>query len=307
MKILLIVGGWSSEREVSLSAVPGLKSALEELGHSVTVFDLLSGFNDVVREAREHDFAFINLHGTPGEDGLVQSLLEYAGCPYLGAGPSGSFLALHKAASKQIFRDLGLPTADWEYLPQRPAEGWEPRLGYPLFVKSCMGGSSLRLGKVENREELDSILDDIFAHGEGALLEPALKGRDVTCAVAGNKALPPILIVPQMGSYFDFKSKYSEGGAKEICPAPISEAATRKMQEYTLRAVEALGLNGYGRADFILGDNDELHILEVNTIPGMTQASLVPKAAHAMGMTFPAFLQSLIDLGMSQHGKKQQS
>ena len=304
MKILLIVGGWSSERDVSLSAMPGLKSAMEELGHTVTVFDLLTGFSGLVETARKHDFAFINLHGTPGEDGLVQALLDYAGCPYQGAGPAGSFLALHKAAAKQVFRDLGLPTADWEYLPRAPEKGWEPKIAYPLFVKSCMGGSSLRLGRVACRKELDDLLDDIFAHGEGAMLEPALPGQDVTCAVVGGEALPPILIVPQMGDYFDFKSKYSAGGAKEICPAPIPAEVTRKMQEYTLKAVEALGLHGYGRADFIMGSDGSLHILEVNTIPGMTAASLVPKAAQAFGLTFPQFVQRLIDLGLAAHRKK---
>ncbi|MDO5537207.1 MAG: D-alanine--D-alanine ligase [Desulfovibrionaceae bacterium] len=303
MKILLIAGGWSSERDVSLSAVPGLAAALEELGHTVAFFDLLEGFDRLTDAAREHDFAFINLHGAPGEDGLVQALLDRAGCPYNGAGPAGSFLALNKAAAKQIFRAAGLPTADWEYLPQQPAEDWEPRMAYPIFVKSCMGGSSLRLGRAGSRGELDALMSDIFAHGESVLLEPALPGRDVTCAVLGDEALPPILILPQMGDYFDFASKYSDGGAREICPAPIPEDVTRRMQEMTLTAVRALGLDGYGRADFILGEDGSLTILEVNTLPGMTPASLVPKAAAAAGMTFPQFLQRLIDLGLAKRGR----
>lgn len=301
MNILLIVGGWSSERDVSLSAAPALKAALEELGHTVTFFDLLDGFDHLMETAGRHDFAFINLHGSPGEDGLVQALLTRAGCPYLGAGPAGSFLALNKAAAKQIFRNAGLPTADWEYVPRRPAEGWQPRISYPLFVKSCMGGSSLRLGRASCRAELDELMNDIFAHGESAILEPMLPGRDVTCAVIGEQALPPILILPQKGDYFDFTSKYSDGGAKEICPAPIPEDVTRRMQELTLKAVNALGLDGYGRADFILGEDGSLTILEVNTLPGMTSASLVPKAAAAAGMTFPQLLQRLIDLGIARH------
>ncbi len=303
MKILLIVGGWSSERDVSLSAAPALRAGLEELGHSVTVLDLREGFGSLMETARGHDFAFINLHGTPGEDGLVQAMMEACGCPYLGAGPAGSFLALNKAAAKQVFRIAGLPTADWEFLPARPAADWEPRLPYPLFVKSNMGGSSLRLGRAENRAELDALLGDIFAHGESALLEPSLPGRDVTCAVVDGVALPPILILPQMGDYFDYRSKYSDGGAREICPAPIPEDATARMQAYTLKAVTALGLDGYGRADFILGEDGSLNLLEVNTLPGMTANSRVPKAAAAMGWSCPELPRRLIELGLKRRAR----
>ena len=155
MKILLIAGGWSSEREVSLTGARGMQEALVRRGHAVTFFDLLEHFDDLLETARQHDFALINLHGSPGEDGLVQAMLEKADCPYQGSGPSGSFLALNKAAAKQIFRMAGLPTADWEFLPVRPAAGWEPRLPWPLFVKSTTGGSSLRLGRAAIRQELD--------------------------------------------------------------------------------------------------------------------------------------------------------
>lgn len=303
MKILLIAGGWSSERDVSLSAVPGIRQALEELGHSVTVLDLLTGFDSLLATAREHDFAFINLHGTPGEDGLVQAMLDSVGCPYQGAGPAGSFRALNKACTKQCLRDAGIPTADWEFLPVMPDASWQPRLPYPLFAKANLGGSSLHLGRAENRQELDALLRDILSQGQGALLEPALPGRDVTCAVLGDKALPPILILPQKGGYFTYESKYQDGGALEICPAPIPEDVKQRMQEYTLKAVEVLGLDGYGRADFILGEDGSLQILEVNTIPGMTPSSLVPKAARAAGMSFAEFLGRLVELGLARRGR----
>lgn len=303
MNILLIAGGWSSEREVSLAAVPGIRAGLQELGHTVDFLDLSEGFDRLIDEAQGHDFAFINLHGAPGEDGLVQAMLDAAGCPYQGAGPAGSFLALNKACSKQIFREAGIPTADWEYLPQRPEKGWEPKLPYPLFAKSNLGGSSLHLGRAANRAELDAIIDPIFALGEGVLLEPALPGRDVTCAVLGDEPLPPILIVPQKGEFFNFESKYADGGALEICPAPIPEAVTRRMQEYTLKAVKALGLDGWGRADFILGEDESLRILEVNTLPGLTPASLVPKMANAVGMSFAQLLGRLIELGLKRAGR----
>ena len=285
MKILLIAGGWSSEREVSLTGARGMQEALLKRGHAVTFFDLLENFDELLETARQHDFALINLHGSPGEDGLVQAMLEKAGCPYQGSGPSGSFLALNKAAAKQIFRMAGLPTADWEFLPVRPAEGWEPRLPWPLFVKTTTGGSSLRLGRATNRQELDALMDEI------------------TCGILGEEAMPPILIEPVAGDYFDYESKYASGGARELCPAPVSPAVTAEVQRLALAAHKALGLKGYSRADFILGPDDSLHLLEVNTLPGMTPTSLVPQEAAQLGMDFGQLLEKLIELGMEQHAK----
>lgn len=303
MKILLIAGGWSSEREVSLTGARGMQEALLKRGHAVTFFDLLENFDELLETARQHDFALINLHGSPGEDGLVQAMLEKADCPYQGSGPSGSFLALNKAAAKQIFRMAGLPTADWEFLPVRPTEGWEPRLPWPLFVKSTTGGSSLRLGRAANRQELDAIMDEIFAAGEGVLIETQLPGKEITCGILGEEAMPPILIEPVAGDYFDYESKYATGGARELCPAPVSPAVTAEVQRLALAAHKALGLKGYSRADFILGPDDSLHLLEVNTLPGMTPTSLVPQEAAQLGMDFGQLLEKLIELGMEQHAK----
>ena len=269
----------------------------------MTFFDLLENFDELLETARQHDFALINRHGSPGEDGLVQAMLEKAGCPYQGSGPSGSFLALNKAAAKQIFRMAGLPTADWEFLPVRPAEGWEPRLPWPLFVKTTTGGSSLRLGRATNRQELDALMDEIFAAGEGVLIEPQLPGKEITCGILGEEAMPPILIEPVAGDYFDYESKYASGGARELCPAPVSPAVTAEVQRLALAAHKALGLKGYSRADFILGPDDSLHLLEVNTLPGMTPTSLVPQEAAQLGMDFGQLLEKLIELGMEQHAK----
>lgn len=304
MKILLIAGGWSSEREISLAGAKNIEEALKELGHKITLFDPRENFSELLSEAKKNSFAFINLHGAPGEDGLVQAMLEIAGCPYQGSGPAASFLALNKAAAKAIFRDAGLPTADWEFLPERPASAWRPSLPYPLFVKSNTGGSSLRLGRASNFEELKKALDEIFAAGEEALIEPEIKGKEITCGILGETPLPPILIEPACGDYFDFQSKYAKNGAREICPAPIGKAETRKVQDLALRAHRALGLSAYSRADFILDDNGDFTLLEVNTLPGMTSTSLVPQEAAKTGFTFPELLQTLIDLGMERHQQK---
>ena len=300
MKILLIAGGWSSEREVSLNGARGMAEALRARGHSVTFFDLLTEFDTLLPQARKHDFALINLHGAPGEDGLVQAMLDRVGCPYQGAGPAGSFLALNKAAAKQIFRHVGLPTADWEFLPSTPPAGWRPRLPYPLFVKSNTGGSSPRLGRARNRAELDTVLAEIFAAGDEALMEPELKGREVTCGILGEEALPPILIEPVAGDFFDYESKYAKGGAREICPAPIAPGVTARVRDLALAAHKALGLRGYSRADFILDAQQNLTLLEVNTLPGMTATSLVPQEAKIIGLEFGQLLERLMELGMAR-------
>lgn len=303
MKILLIAGGWSSEREISLKGAKIIEKTLLEMGHEVEFFDLLPQFDQLLARAESADFAFLILHGSPGEDGLVQAMLETAGIPYQGSGPAGSFLALNKAAAKQVFRKAGLPTADWEFLPVPPKAGWEPSMPYPIFVKSNTGGSSLRLGRAVNRAELDKALGEIFAAGEEALLEPEIRGKELTCGILGNEPLPPVLIKPVCGDYFDYESKYAENGARELCPAPVDEKITARVQEFAMAAHKALGLSDYSRTDFILDAAGNLTLLEVNTLPGMTMTSLVPKEAKAIGLSFPDLLAKLIDLGMKKAKK----
>ncbi len=299
MRILLITGGWSSERDVALRGAEVVKQALEERGHQVTPFDLDHDFSRLIEAAAGHDAAFLNLHGAPGEDGLVQALLDRTGCPYQGAGPVGSFLALHKAAAKTLCRAAGLTTPDWRFLPRPPQEGWEPEFGFPVFVKSNTGGSSLQLFRVENATQLGEALAALFAEGIEAIVEPLIVGREVTCGVLGDKALPPVLIVPKR-SFFDHHDKYAADGAQEICPAPLSPETTARVQAAALAAHRALGLRDYSRTDFILREDGELFLLEVNTLPGMTQASLVPKEAAAAGISFGDLLERLLTFAVER-------
>lgn len=303
MNVLLIAGGWSSERPVSLSGAKGIEASLQRLGHQVTFFDpehSLSGLADAVKG---QDFAFINLHGCPGEDGLIQAMLEMLDCPYQGSGPAGSFLALNKAAAKELFRNDGLPTADWQLLTEKPAPGWRPDFAFPVFIKANTGGSSLDLSRVEEPEDLDGALEKLFAKGREFLIEPAITGVEVTCGVLGHEALPPILIRPKANSavFFDYASKYSAGGAEELCPAPLSAAINANAQALALRVHKLLGLSGYSRSDFILDANENLWLLEVNTLPGMTGTSLIPREAAAIGLGYDDLVARLIELGLSQH------
>ena len=297
MRVLLIAGGWSGEREVSLSGARQIEIALKALGHEPEFFDLSGGFPELIRRAKRSDFAFINLHGSPGEDGLVQALLETTGTPFQGSGPAGSFLALNKAAAKAVFQASGLPTPPWELLTS-PADTNALRLELPVFVKPNMGGSSLGMGLVEREEDLAGALDTVFRLGEEALVESYMAGEELTCAVLGETALPLILIKPKAGSrFFDYANKYDADGAEEICPAPVDEEITRTLQAMALRAHHMLGLAGYSRADFIWTERGPF-LLEVNTLPGMTPTSLVPRAAKAAGYSFEELIAELIRLGM---------
>jgi D-alanine-D-alanine ligase len=209
-------------------------------------------------------------------------------------------LALSKAAAKQVFRARGLDTPAWEFLPRPPEASFSPRFDPPYFVKPNLGGSSVLAGRAADREALDRALAPIFQSGDAALVEPALTGLELTCAVLGETPLPPILIKPRSDSgFFDYTAKYAAGGADELCPAPVPQELIHRLEESALLAHRALGLTGYSRSDFILA-GDRLYILETNTLPGMTPTSLLPRAAAAAGMSFEDLLARLIELGLAR-------
>ena len=312
MNILLIAGGWSSERDVSLSGAKGIHKALLTLGHTVTAYDPALSLEGLVEAASGKDFAFINLHGSPGEDGLIQAMLERVGCPYQGANPAASILALNKAAAKVLFDGAGLTTAPCHLLNERPEKNWQPMLRYPLFIKANTGGSSLHMEKVERPEDLPAALDRLFAVNTSYLVESAVSGREITCGVLGRleggeevpEALPPILIKPSTGKVFDYTSKYSPGGAEELCPAPIPDELTRTIQKMALAAHNVLGIQGYSRADFIVPEDGKPVLLEVNTLPGMTKTSLLPQEAAAVGLSFEQLIERLMDLGLARRQRE---
>ncbi len=295
MKVLLIAGGWSSEREVSLSGARNIETALIKLGHEVECFDLTADMNRLIERAKANDFAFINLHGSPGEDGLVQTVLDAVGCPYQGSGPAGSFLALDKNAAKAIFAAQNIPTPRWQLITEA---GQKITLPVPLFVKPNTGGSSLGMSLVRHEAELPEALAKVFDMGAEALVEKLTPGMELTCAILDETALPLILIRPKPGAqFFDYENKYAPDGAEEICPAPVDKALTTEIQALSLKAHKALGLRGYSRADFIVSDNKPL-LLEVNTLPGMTTTSLLPRQAAEAGYDFNALIAELIRLGL---------
>lgn len=301
--VLLIAGGWSSEREISLKGAHIIEEILLDRGHTVTFYDLSEGFVSLARYAKKVDVAFINLHGSPGEDGLVQAFLQRFNCPYQGGDAPSSLLALHKETAKALFAEAKIPIAKSFFLPTAPSSYEEKKelldkltkpLKYPLFVKSNNGGSSIHLYRVENRKELDIAIDKLFDADLEVLVEEHIVGQEVSCGVLVDKALPPTLIVPK-GEFFDFHNKYAADGADEICPAPISEALTKRVQELALKAHTVLGIHDYSRSDFIINESGEVIILETNTLPGMTNTSILPKQAEEMGIEFYELLEILLE------------
>ncbi len=296
MRILLVAGGWSNEREVSLTGAQKIKEAMEKLGYEATLWDLTPDYNHFLKLAKGHDFVFLNLHGLPGEDGSLQALLDHFHIPYQGSGPLGSYLALNKALSKQIFKSHNLLTPPWTLYKTSMSSCSYPG-PFPLVIKPNLGGSSIDLTIIQEEKDLKQLsLNPEVEY----LIEEYVEGIELTCGVLDKEALPPVLIRPKKSFFFDYKSKYEQNGAEEICPAPIEPELTQKLQETALQVHKLLGLKDYSRTDFIYTKDKKLYILEVNTLPGMTPTSLLPQEALAIGLDFPDLIKKLIELGLKK-------
>ncbi len=295
MRILLIAGGWSEEREVSLAGAGQIEKTLRRNGHDVRRLDPLHELNNLAVEANVCDFAFLNLHGVPGEDGLIQAMLEQHRLPFQGAGSRASILAINKTVTKTLYRAADIPTPRWEFLP-RWNDAWRPSLQFPLVVKPNDGGSSVGVGIVHTYEGLRSFVLEHGLTGHALLMERFAEGTELSCGVLGSEPLPSILIRPRAGTFFDYTAKYTAGATEEICPAPIDQALEKRIRSLALAAHNALGIAHYSRTDFIVTDDGPL-ALETNTLPGMTATSLFPQEAAAAGIDFAELLEILIHLG----------
>jgi D-alanine-D-alanine ligase len=304
LRVAVLYGGKSSEREVSIAGGSQVMQSLDPVRYQVTGYDLRDDLPRLVAEAAQIDVALIVLHGRYGEDGTVQGLLELLHIPYQGSGVLGSALAMNKRFTKLIYRQAGLPVARDRLLFR--GERYDPEvlvqeLGWPMVVKPNQEGSSVGITVAHEEEQLRAGLAKAFDLDAEVLLEEYLEGREITCGVLGNielQALPLVEIIPsEQFIFFDFEAKYQEGGSEEICPADLDPEITRRAQDYGVRAHRALGLRGYSRTDMIVR-GEEIFLLETNTIPGMTQTSLLPLAARAAGMDFSALLDRLISLAL---------
>lgn len=344
MKIIVLAGGYSNERDVSLSSGASICKALRERGHQAYLLDAFMGLNydsdkleevfnlpdgglsiasgiqvkepdlDALWASRPGDSAsylgpnvlalcsmaditFMALHGSLGENGKLQATFDVLGIRYTGPNSLGCALSMDKGVTKEIFKMQGVPTPDGTHLFRRDKRTTLEELGFnlPVVVKPCSGGSSIGVFIVHTEAEYEDALEQSFKKEDEVVIEPFIDGREYACGIFEGRALPLVEIVPKDG-FFDYVNKYQLGGASEICPAQsLDEEKTAQIQAAGEKAYAALRLDVYSRADFIVDNNTgEFYCLEVNSLPGMTSASLLPKAAKAAGYEYGEFCELII-------------
>ena len=301
-KIAVLMGGPGSERDVSMATGKGVAKALRSFGAEVSEIDVKGADFELPVGT---GLAFIALHGTFGEDGQVQKIMEDRGVAYTGEGAAESELAFDKIRSKEAFREHGVTTPYWQIITL----GQRPTIPIPFVIKAPRQGSTVGVHIIRNEREVDAAITDASTYDRELLVEKFIPGRELTIGVLGDQALPILEIIPK-GGFYDFANKYpflnpsAGGGAEHVCPAKIPEEQTRAVQDLALRAHRALGLQVYSRVDIMLPDEAEPSVLEVNTIPGMTEASLLPEAAAAAGIGYPELCARIIELSQRRSGAK---
>ncbi len=297
-KIAVLMGGPGSEREVSLATARGVTKALRSLGAEVVDIDVR---DENFQLPQDVDLAFLTIHGTFGEDGRIQKILEDRGVHYTGDGVEESRLTFDKIRSKEKFRAHGVRTPQWEVMQP----GQRPTIALPIVVKPPREGSTVGVVIVKNASELEAAMAEAAKYDRELLIEKFVPGRELTIGILGDQALPVLEIIPK-GGFYDFATKYpflnpqSGASAEHVCPAKIDSAKTKEIQELALRAFRALGLQVYARVDVILSETGEPFVLEANTIPGMTEASLLPEAATAAGISYVDLCRRIIELSRAR-------
>jgi D-alanine-D-alanine ligase len=308
-RVAVLKGGRSLEREVSLRSGARVEDALGRLGHEVHGIDV---DHDLVRRLRDlrPDVCFLALHGRDGEDGTVQELLEILGLPYTGSGVSACIRCADKVLAKHHMLDAGLPTPDFyaftetafKQLGAADALGEiEARLGFPFVVKPADQGSALGLRIARAPEEVPAALVAAFSYSSKVLLERHVRGRDLAVSVLDGVALPVVEAVPE-GDVYDFDARYEIGSAAFVCPADLPDAVAARAQELAVGVHELLGCRDVSRVDLLCDEQDGLHVLEVNVIPGMTATSLLPQAADAAGIAFDDLIARLVERALGRTG-----
>ncbi len=304
LTIAIISGGVSSERNVSIKSGNQVSKALDRKKYNVLRYDPKTDLAKLVNDAPKIDAAFIALHGSFGEDGTIQGLLDLLEIPYQGSGVLGSALAINKTVSKQIYQQAGILTPAviiQQHDSLMDTDGCIKKLGLPLVVKPATGGSSLGMGLAHSRELLIKAVKTAFEYNDTILIEEYIKGTELTVGVMGNDnltAFPVVEIIPdEKFSFFDYEAKYLKEATMEICPARIKDDFAQKAKKIAKKAHKALFCRGYSRTDMILY-NEKIYVLETNTIPGMTSTSLLPIAAEKGGLPFEKLVEKLLELGI---------
>lgn len=296
-KVGVLLGGMSSEREVSLRSGKAIAEGLRKKGYEVAEIDVDSSLPEKLKQEGVQ-VAFIALHGKYGEDGAIQGLLEILKIPYTGSGILASSVAMDKILTKRILQERGFLTPAFAFFDAQEgrAEDFAAAfaLTYPVIVKPSREGSTIGIVRVQNAAELLPALKEAARYDSRVLVEEFITGKEVTAGVIQGEALPLIEVAPKSG-FYDFQSKYTKGATEYILPARISEALAREIQESTVEIYRELACEGCARADFIIDDQERFFFLEINTIPGMTETSLIPKAAAQAGLSFENLVEKLLD------------
>jgi len=331
VKIAVLFGGESMERDVSVASASQVVRALRARGHEVVAVDAVRGVLPPAEEKalltgrverappekaadrlslpvvasrtdlRDADLVFLALHGGTGEDGTVQAVLDLAGIVYTGSGRIGSALGMDKDVAKRLFLAAGVPTPDWLMAPVS-TDAVAERLGFPVIVKPNGQGSTVGLTLVERPEDLQNAVDEAGRFDDAVMIERYIAGRELTVGILDGEPLAVGEIVPRLSPIFDYASKYQAGGADEIFPADLTHEQTRRVQELGLAAHRALKLECYSRADFRMDADGGLWCLEMNTLPGLTSGSLLPRSAAAVGISFEELCERICVAALKKRG-----
>jgi D-alanine-D-alanine ligase len=313
MRVAVLKGGRSLERQVSLRSGARVEDALQRLGHDVVPIDVGADLVDRLLGVRP-DVAFVALHGRGGEDGTVQELLELVGVPYTASGPSACSRCMDKVVSKHELRGAGLPTPDFYAFSQaafeelgaaRALPAIEERLDFPIVVKPAGQGSALGIKFAATAADVPGAIVAAFSYDTKVVLERHVAGRDLAVSVLespdGPEALPIVEAVPQDEDFYDFESRYEIGRTRFICPAELPDAVAERARELALESYRVLGCYGFARVDLMLDSaSGELTVLEANVIPGLTDTSLLPLAAEAAGIGFEALIARVLELAVAR-------
>jgi D-alanine-D-alanine ligase len=300
-RVAVVMGGASAERDVSIQTGSGVLRALHNLGYEARSLDYDERFIDAIREMQP-DLVFNALHGPGGEDGQIQGVLDFLHIPYTGSGIEAAALAMDKHLVKKLCAAEGLPTAAWDLfdltggtLPLLPGS-----LDLPLVIKPRFEGSSEGVTIVKTHEQWSHAMIDAAKDYTEILAEEFIAGREFTCGVLGEEALPVIEIIANRDEFYSYEAKYASGGSTHIVPARISDDLTARIQMLALSMHRLLGLRDYSRADFIVSNEGRPYILEINTLPGLTPTSLLPDACNAVGISYDALIDRLVGYAVTR-------
>lgn len=293
MKIGVIMGGISSEREISLQSGKAVVDSLDKNKYEIVAIDIRNK-EELVEKVKGIDFAFLALHGRFGEDGTVQSVLETMGIPYSGCNPLSSGVCMDKDMTKKVLKACGIRTAKWFTVSAVDEIDFDmiESFGYPVVVKPNSGGSSVATFILRNKEEIKDAVREGLKWDNEVMIEEYIKGDEITCPIMDNKLFPVLAIKPK-SDFFDFTSKYADGGADEFI-VELEPKLHKEVEEMAIATYKALKCSVYSRVDMIVSEGVP-YVLEVNTLPGLTKNSLFPKSAKGLGIEFPQFLDLIIE------------